>query len=188
VTVAETVVRGSLSVTQIRSKDAVDAETLTRLFRTHAATTHRFLLRMGVSLSDVDDVLQRVFMVVWHKLDTLREDASERAWVLAIARREAANHRRKRRREPPRIATVDPVTPEDQASGREAARLVRQFMDELDEPRRLVFHLADVEGMTAPEISEATDTNVNTVYTRLRAARRAFREFVSTRLEGADNV
>jgi len=127
-------------------------------------------------------------MVVWHKLDTLREDASERAWVLAIARREAANHRRKRRREAPRMAPRDPATPEEEASGREAARAVRQFMDGLDEPRRLVFHLADVEGMTAPEISEVTGANVNTVYTRLRAARRAFRDFVSARLEGADNV
>jgi RNA polymerase sigma-70 factor (ECF subfamily) len=164
-----------------------DADALSRIFAAHAGTTHRFLLRMGVSCADVDDVLQRVFMVVWRKLATLREDASERAWVLAIARREAANHRRKAGREPPTLVPPEPPTPEDQASGREAVRMVRQFLDGLEESRRIVFHLADVEGMTAPEIAEVTDTNVNTVYTRLRAARRDFKEFVATRMGGADH-
>jgi RNA polymerase sigma-70 factor, ECF subfamily len=34
-----------------------------------------------------------------------------------------------------------------------------------------VFVLAEIEGMTAPEIAAALHINVNTVYSRLRAAR-----------------
>jgi RNA polymerase sigma-70 factor (ECF subfamily) len=35
-----------------------------------------------------------------------------------------------------------------------------------------VFVLAELEQMTAPEIAEALSVNLNTVYARLRAARR----------------
>lgn len=175
-------------MSETRRQTAAGAETLTRLFRAHAGTAHRLLQRLGVSAGDIDDVLQQVFMVVWRRLEDLRPEASERAWVLAIARKEAANHRRKHGNARQPTAPRQPVTPEEQASGREALRLVKQFIDGLDEPRRIVFHLADVEGMTAPEIAEVTQMNINTVYTRLRAARRAFREFAAAHLEVASDV
>ena len=56
----------------------------------------------------------------------------------------------------------------------EAARLVQEWLDELDEDKREVFVLAELEQMTAQEIAEATGTNASTVYSRLRAARAEF--------------
>lgn len=185
VTIAETVDRGSAAPAPM-ARESTEAADVTRLFRTHARTTRRFLLRMGVPPNQADDVLQQVFVVVWNKLKTFRSDASERAWVLSIARRVAANHRRKRH-QPPNPPTVrNPATPEEQASRREAAQLVRDFLQTLDERQRIVFHLSDIEGLTAPEIAHVTDANLNTVYTRLRAARRAFRRFVDQVWEGTE--
>jgi RNA polymerase sigma-70 factor (ECF subfamily) len=187
-TVSESVVGKRLSVAASTRQTTLDSQRVTRFFRAYASTTHRFLLRLGVSATEVDDVLQHVFMIVWDKLDTLRPEASERAWVLAIARRQAANHRRKSSRIVPRPIPTPSPTPEQQVSGKEAADLVRRFLDELDEDRRLVFHLSDVEGLTAPEIAEATGTKLNTVYTRLRKARQMFREYVARHLpEGGDD-
>jgi len=37
---------------------------------------------------------------------------------------------------------------------------VGTFLDELDEPQRLVFCLSDIEGLTAPEIAAALDANL----------------------------
>src|SRR5690606_18000792 len=53
---------------------------------------------------------------------------------------------------------------------------LREFLLGLEEPRRAVFVLTEIEGMTAPEIAEALGCNVNTVYSRLRTARRRFRQ------------
>ena len=50
------------------------------------------------------------------------------------------------------------------------------MLAELDPGTRMVFVLADIEGMTAVEIGEAMALNVNTVYSRLRAARASFRQ------------
>jgi RNA polymerase sigma-70 factor (ECF subfamily) len=43
----------------------------------------------------------------------------------------------------------------------------------------VVFILAELEQMSAPEIADVTGANLNTVYTRLRAARRGFNEAVA---------
>jgi RNA polymerase sigma-70 factor (ECF subfamily) len=61
----------------------------------------------------------------------------------------------------------------------EAAQLLTAFLDTLDDDKRETFILAELEQMTVPEIAEAVDANVNTVYSRLRAARKAFEQTVS---------
>jgi RNA polymerase sigma-70 factor (ECF subfamily) len=45
----------------------------------------------------------------------------------------------------------------------------------------MVFHLSEVEGMTAPEIAASLEVNVNTVYGRLRLARQQFEAFLARR-------
>jgi RNA polymerase sigma-70 factor (ECF subfamily) len=56
----------------------------------------------------------------------------------------------------------------------EAIELLGLLLDELDDDLREVFVLSDIEEMTAAEIAEVVGANVNTVYSRLRAARRSF--------------
>jgi RNA polymerase sigma-70 factor (ECF subfamily) len=47
-------------------------------------------------------------------------------------------------------------------------------LDKLDEDKRMVLLLVEVEGMTAPEVAQAWKLPVNTVYSRLRRARAEF--------------
>jgi len=48
------------------------------------------------------------------------------------------------------------------------------LLEELDESKREVLVLAQLEEMTVPEIAEVLGANVNTIYARLRAARAEF--------------
>ncbi|AKU96087.1 RNA polymerase sigma factor RpoE [Labilithrix luteola] len=50
-------------------------------------------------------------------------------------------------------------------------KILHALLDELDDEKRAVFVLAELEEKSVPEISEALGVNVNTVYSRLRAAR-----------------
>jgi RNA polymerase sigma-70 factor (ECF subfamily) len=103
--------------------------------------------------------------------------------MFGIARGVASNHRRGESRAQRRLELVaaprSPDTPEDQARKHEAAVLVRSFLAGLDRDKRLVFELSDIEGMKGREIADALDVNVNSVYSRLRAARQLFREFLT---------
>jgi RNA polymerase sigma-70 factor (ECF subfamily) len=50
----------------------------------------------------------------------------------------------------------------------------REALLSLDDDKREIFVLAQIEEMSAPEIADITGLPVNTVYSRLRAARTAF--------------
>jgi RNA polymerase sigma-70 factor (ECF subfamily) len=69
--------------------------------------------------------------------------------------------------------------PHERAAEREAVRQLHAILDELDDEKRAVFVLAELEQMTVPEIAEAVEANLNTVYSRLRAARREFEQAVA---------
>ena len=61
---------------------------------------------------------------------------------------------------------------------REAGRLVDRFLQELDRDRGEVFAMIDVQGRSAPEVAEWLGVSVNTIYSRLRAARHRFADFL----------
>jgi RNA polymerase sigma-70 factor (ECF subfamily) len=155
------------------------------LFAAHASFVWRVLRRLGVPEADVDDAVQEAFLIVHRKLAGYEERGSVRAWLFTIARQVASHHRRGEARRGRREAYSQPPVldedPHEAAVRREAASIVRAFLDELDEERGIVFFLADVEGMAVPEIASSLGVNLNTVYGRLRAARLRFEEFVQKR-------
>ena len=48
------------------------------------------------------------------------------------------------------------------------------MLAELDEPKREVFSLVELEELTVPEVADALEIPLNTAYSRLRMAREAF--------------
>lgn len=151
---------------------------LEAIYREHFDFVWRSALRLGVARTDVEDVVHDVFIVVNRRLDSFEEGGSMRAWLYGIVRRVAAARRRKharRQAQRPTILPTDPnVDAEEWSARMQAVTMVRNFLDSLDEERRSVFVLAELEGWTGPEIAQALSVNLNTVYTRLRAARKSF--------------
>jgi RNA polymerase sigma-70 factor (ECF subfamily) len=146
--------------------------------------------RLGVEEGAVDDVVQEVFVVVHRRLSDFEGRSTLKTWLFGIAFRVVREHRRalgrRRRGAGPTVDELDPPSPRpgpgEAAERAQAARVVRALLDELDDDKREVFVLAELEGMTAPEIAEITGTKVNTVYSRLRAARAGFERALRARL------
>ena len=145
----------------------------------------RTVRRLGVVDSAVDDVVQEVFVTVYRRLDQFEGRCAVKTWVFGILMRVVNNYRRSRRRKGAAHATtsavVDPeilvdsgADPMEQVSRSEAGRILHEILEELDDDKSSVFVLAELEGLSVPEIAEATNLNVNTVYSRLRAARKEF--------------
>ncbi len=53
-------------------------------------------------------------------------------------------------------------------------RLLHAILDEMDDDRREIFVMAELEQLTMPDIAATLGLNVNTAYARLRAARQTF--------------
>jgi RNA polymerase sigma-70 factor (ECF subfamily) len=155
------------------------------LYREHFRFVWRTVRRLGLEGAAVDDVVQEVFVVVHRRLDGFEERASAKTWLYGIVRRVVSDHRRGLRRKPghtasaPQDPELDTMATEEQgpeacAEQSERVRLLHRLLGELDEDKREVFVLSELEGLTLAEIAEALDANLNTIASRLRAARREF--------------
>jgi RNA polymerase sigma-70 factor (ECF subfamily) len=147
----------------------------------------RTVRRLGVVDSTRDDVTQEVFVTVYRRLGEFQGRCSVKTWVFNILMGIVRNYRRTRRRKGKGhallTAVVDPAVladatadPSELASRAQAGRILHELLDELAEEKAVVFVMADLEGMTVPEIAGLVNANVNTVYSRLRAARSEFEQ------------
>jgi RNA polymerase sigma-70 factor (ECF subfamily) len=66
--------------------------------------------------------------------------------------------------------SADPIAQHD------AQHTLLTLLDGLDDEKRAIYVLAELEGLTVVEIAEGLEANVNTIYTRLRAARTQLRK------------
>lgn len=163
----------------------VPGPTLESVYESELNYVWRLLKRLGIRMADLEDVVHDVFLVVHshlHQYDAIRP---LRPWVTAIVYRVAANHRRRAvyRRETEmadetRLPDLSQPQALDMMMAREAQQVVLQALSALDEGKRAVFVLHEMEGHTMPEVAEMTQLSVNTCYSRLRLAREAFAKAV----------
>lgn len=153
------------------------------IYREHFRFVWRTVRRLGIEGAQVDDVVQEVFVVVHRRLGDFEGRSTTKTWLYGIVRRVVADHRRTIRRKPPGTAAdgegMDAASPPEEgpeasAEQAERVRLLHQLLSQLDETKREVFILAELEGLTLAEIADALGVNANTVASRLRAARREF--------------
>lgn len=170
-----------------RRDDTQPATPIAEIFSGHSDFVWRSLRRLGVRSADVDDALQEVFLVVHRRIADYEDRGLMRAWLFSICRQVSSHYHRaaKRTEERHRGLVVSATAPdlEELVAQREAERIVNGFLEQLEEPQRMVFYLADIEGLTAPEISAALEVKLNTVYGRLRQARKRFEQALSLRQE-----
>jgi RNA polymerase sigma-70 factor (ECF subfamily) len=177
-----------LAMAQVESIDAgLEALDFTEVYDRHFAFVWRSLRRLGVPERALDDAAQDVFIVVHRKLASFEGRSTLRSWLFGIARRVAHDHRRRigrkeRTEELPETVADRGATPAGDAERAEAVRTLHEILGELDDDKREVFVLAELEQMTAPEIADAIGANLNTIYSRLRAARQGFEAAVARRL------
>lgn len=146
------------------------------IFREHGAFVWRLLRRLGVPPSDVDDLTQDVFIAVHRSLGRYEERSYLKAWLYRICVRQASRYRRSR----PPLGTVDidDLTetsgdcPEEALQAMEARANFDRLLGVLDEDRRTVFVLYEVEELPMSEVAEAVGCPLQTAYSRLRSARK----------------
>jgi RNA polymerase sigma-70 factor (ECF subfamily) len=149
--------------------------------------------RLGVPFGAVEDVMQEVFLVVYRKLPEFEERTSVRAWLSAILINVVRAHRRSARRkdptggsglpspEPDSLTDVRSQSPLQAAERDEAVRELYSILARMNEKRREVLVLSELEELSAREIAQALQVNVNTVSWRLQTARREFERMVLRR-------
>jgi RNA polymerase sigma-70 factor (ECF subfamily) len=179
---------------------AVLPETLAQIYDAHFDFVWRNARRLGVPESSADDVAQDVFMIVQRRIADFDGRAPVKAWIFGILVRVVHDHRRSFRRKGARnvsfehdlgkesSAIAPGPTPVDLAERAERMRLLETLLAELDEDKRTILILSELEQWTLREIAELFGSNTNTIHSRLRAAKRAFEQAYARSQSGKEDV
>lgn len=168
------------------------AHRLDQVYEAHFRYVWRCLKGLGVDPALLDDAAHDVFLVVQRRLpDFDGEQARLTTWLYEIALRVARRYRARGARDGARhveLAGDDERAPlqtpgpsEREHERRERLELARAALATLDEAKREAFVLACIEQRSAPEIARITGLPLNTVYSRIRAARQAFQAEIDRR-------
>lgn len=169
------------------SNDVVETPQFREIYDEYFSFVFRLARRFGVHERSLDDATQDVFLVVHRKLADFEGRSGLKTWIYGITRRVAKDYRRRVERKEQGMVPTEGLAsqstgPAEHAARKQAAQTLETILTTLDPAKREVFVLAEMEQMTAPEISEALKLNLNTVYSRLRNARVEFEKAVARHL------
>jgi RNA polymerase sigma-70 factor (ECF subfamily) len=168
--------------------DAASFEPLVQKYLPRVFATARRYARRE---SEVEDIVQEVWMKSFQKLSTFRGDAPFEHWLMRLAVRTCYDFLRghQRNRETTFTELTEPETdwlerfmaaPDNASEDAEGARqLVQRLLEQLSPPARLVITLLEIEDRSVKEISRLTGWSVPLVKVRAFRARAEMRKLLA---------
>ncbi len=163
-----------------RARDG-DATAFRELFRTHRSEVARLVLRLLGRATELEDVVQEVFLQVHRSLKDFRGQSRFSTWLYRVTVNVVLMHRRAARSRPifverseeaARAAVGEALSPDELAARNARLAALGRLLDRLSEKKRTVWVLHELEGVPPAEIAEIVGASVLTVRTRLFYARR----------------
>jgi RNA polymerase sigma-70 factor (ECF subfamily) len=156
-----------------------------RDWRSLDAKLRPFIARRVRSSTDVDDVLQDVFLRMQRSIATLRDEERFGPWIYQVARSAIADHQRAVLRHPV-TATGDDLPEatqahesdgeeEDQAE-QELATYVAPFVAMLPSPYREALTLTELEGLTQKDAAAMLGISLSGMKSRVQRGRQHLRQ------------
>jgi RNA polymerase sigma-70 factor (ECF subfamily) len=150
-----------------------DREAAAAFIRATSADVHRFLGYLA-DPGEVEDLAQETYLRMVKALPRFDARASARTWLLAIARRVAADHVRSARRRPRPAALPDwRVAAEADSAGQrfDDGVTLRHLLNALDPDRRDAFVATQVAGLSYAEAAQVCGCPIGTIRSRVSRAR-----------------
>jgi RNA polymerase sigma-70 factor (ECF subfamily) len=131
--------------------------------------------------TEVDDVLQDVFVRMQRGLPGLRDEERFTAWLFQVTRSSVAEHARMKARHPvaPQADVELPAPPseeDDREASRSLSACVSLFVAQLPAPYRDAVTLVELEGLTTREAAEMAGISVSGMKSRVQRGRAQMRE------------
>ncbi len=156
-----------------------DQQRCERLYRAHADHVHAYARRRSDDPT-ADEVVAEVFLIAWRRLDAI--SAEPLPWLLGVARKTLANHRRSRSRGAALNARIGATL--DTATGHaERDHAVLEALATLDPRDREVLLLIVWEGLRQQEVGTVLGVSRAAVATRLHRARKRLAEALTAEEE-----
>ncbi len=174
-------------IRQVLAGDTAAYESLIAQYQPRVFATARKYARRE---SEVEDIVQEIFIKAFKKLDSYREEAPFEHWLMKISVRTCYDYLRKHQRS--KVSSFSEITQEDfdlldvygedESPDREnqeaVSKLVYDLLEQLKPAARMVITLLDIEGKSVKEIAKITGWSVSLVKVRAFRARKEMRKLL----------
>lgn len=154
-----------------------DTAAFEALARRHGPVMRASARRLTGSWADADDVVQESLVQAWRQLESLRDPAAVRSWLLRIVGSRSIDHLRKRRNHA-ELESAEVPAPQPRAQDPEPAALngsgveaLKAALAELPEEQRRCWVLREFNDQSYEEIAETLKISPDSVRGRLARAR-----------------
>jgi RNA polymerase sigma factor (sigma-70 family) len=159
-----------------------DAGALDALYTRHGPALLGYLTgQLGNNRQLAEEVLQDVMLAVWKSAANFRGASKVRTWMIAIARNQAINIRRKRNLQMVELHETygtEDTTPLERLERLDRAETLRNAIRELPEQQRETLELVFFHQLSGVEAAEILDVSVGTVKSRLHRAKETLRRLL----------
>jgi RNA polymerase sigma-70 factor (ECF subfamily) len=155
-----------------------------RFYRQHFDAVSRFVLRFGIDRDDAEDLVQRVFLVVYRRIEQAEPIEHPDAYLRAVALRVVREHFRWWRVRHAAAwlvelswagRTEDDSTPERDMLAAESCVRVQRVLRHMSQKLREAIVLLDMQDLSPREAAELLEVPMNTLRSRRALAREEFK-------------
>jgi RNA polymerase sigma-70 factor (ECF subfamily) len=168
--------------------ESQDRDAFAALFAHFAPRLKGYLLRLGASDGQAEEVLQEALLTVWRKAHLFdRKKAAASTWIFTIARNRRIDILRKKKfpeidAEDPSLVPDAPRAPDEEVIEAREGAAVRVALEKLPDEQRELVRLAFYNGWSHSKIAADTNLPLGTVKSRLRLAFSRLRNELEGRL------
>ena len=152
------------------------------MFESEYAYVRTSARRLGIRERELDDLVHDVFLAVHRKLGDFEPGRPVRPWLFGITFRVVLGQKRRFAYSREQLSQAEPVDAADdqppadeRLETEERRRMVHEALAALDDEKRAVFILHELDEIPMADLARALDVPTNTAYSRLRLARQEFR-------------
>ena len=167
-------------------------ETTEQIWRELSDRLRQFVRSRIKSSSDVDDVLQTVFLRIHGKLGELRQTDRLEAWVFQITRNAVTDHFRKQRKADGDVESLVEDAPGDENANAEIAGCLGAMIDALSGDQRRALDMYELQGLSQKEIAQRESISLSGVKSRIQRGRKSLESILKAccefQLDGRGNI
>ncbi|MEO7044231.1 MAG: RNA polymerase sigma-70 factor [Ferruginibacter sp.] len=152
-----------------------------QIFHLHRDKLYSFILDISASKVLAEDVVQDVFLKIWHKRMDLAEVQNFNSYLFRIAHNHAVNLIKRKVKEKLVLADVRftekiSVDIDDELDFREVEKFFHEAVENLPKRQKMVFILSRDHGLKQEEIARQLNISVTTVKCHMKLALRSIRQ------------
>lgn len=164
-----------------------DDEAFGLIFERHHRFVYKFIYAMLGEPTAAEELTQETFLAAYKNIRSLRGDATLQTWLGGIAKNLIYKSFRASRREKNNTGTEEEslmvaderlLTPDRQFLNKELNQVIGAALKKLDDDKRLVFTLRELQNLSYKEISELTGSAIPKLKTDLHRAKIEMRKML----------